>query len=636
MRLRHILAVFSALIAGTIGAALAAVLAASIIESRSQADVSRVLGLNGYDWVQVDVEGLQVILSGFAADEATRFRALSVAGTVVDASRVIDMMNVIAGEAVQPPRFSIEILRNDDGISLIGLIPASMDRQSIIAAIQDIAGGADVTDLLDVAEFAPPEGWSAAVKYGLSALSSLPRSKISIAADGVDLRAISDSVQDKRSLETELARTAPQGLPVSIDISAPRPVITPYTLRFLIDNDGARFDACSTDTVDGRDAILSAARAAGLQGKATCTIGLGVPSPKWDAAVTTAIAMLSDLGGGSVTFSDADVTLVALESTPQSIFDRVVGELQAALPEVFSLHAILPEPVKIDRTGQGDGPPEFVATRSPEGHVRLRGRVANERARTATESFAQARFGSAVVDGTMRLDDALPRGWSTRVLASLDALALLNSGSVVTQPDFVEIRGITGNRDARAEIARILSEKLGESENYRISVTYEEKLDPLANIPTQDECVQQINQVLAARKITFAPSSANIDDSARETIDGIAKVMKGCIDVAMEIGGHTDSQGREIMNLSLSQARAETVVNALLARRVLTSNLVAKGFGESQPIADNETEDGREANRRIEFTLILPEEKGATEVADDDATELAPQTTEAESPDEQN
>ena len=79
----------------------------------------------------------------------------------------------------------------------------------------------------------------------------------------------------------------------------------------------------------------------------------------------------------------------------------------------------------------------------------------------------------------------------------------------------------------------------------------------------------------------------------------------------MEIGGFTDSQGREEMNQALSQNRAQAVLNALLARRVLTTNLVAHGYGEAKPIADNDTEEGREANRRIEFRLILPEEEDA-------------------------
>ena len=58
------------------------------------------------------------------------------------------------------------------------------------------------------------------------------------------------------------------------------------------------------------------------------------------------------------------------------------------------------------------------------------------------------------------------------------------------------------------------------------------------------------------------------------------------------------------MNLTLSQTRAEAVVDGLLARRVLTSSIVAKGYGETTPIADNDTEEGREANRRIEFRMI--------------------------------
>ncbi|MBV1868914.1 MAG: OmpA family protein [Marinosulfonomonas sp.] len=638
MHLAKIMPPVIALVTGCVLAMMAAVYAANVVETRTQADVGRVLSLDGHNWVAVDVDGLQVILSGFAPDEATRFRALSGAGTVVDAARVIDMMDVTIPEPIAPPRFSIEILRNDNGISLIGLIPASMNRETVVKNIHDIADGAKVTDLLDVADFAPPKGWDVAVAFGLKALAILPRSKISIATESVELKAISDSVAEKRQLETELAKSVPDNLRVAIDISAPRPVITPYTLRFLMDDQGVRFDACSTDTETGRDTILSAAVAAGLQGKSTCTIGLGVPSPNWDLAVVTAIEKLAELGGGSITFSDADITLVALDTAAPESFDKITGELKAALPDVFSLHTILPEPVVIDGTGAEKGPPEFVATRSPEGLVQLRGRISDERTRIATESFAHAQFGSSAVTGSMRLDPELPNGWSTRVLVSLASLSLLNNGIVVIQPDVVDIRGTTGNPDARAEIARMLSEKLGAIANFQITVVYEEKLDPLANIPTPEECVAQINQVLSIRQITFAPSSADIDHEARDSIDSIAEIMKSCSDVAMEVGGHTDSQGREIMNQSLSQGRAEAVVNALLARRILTSNLSAVGYGEAQPIADNGTEKGREENRRIEFKLVQIEpEPTAPETTPDTAQEQAEQSTSnEESTDEQN
>jgi OOP family OmpA-OmpF porin len=87
-------------------------------------------------------------------------------------------------------------------------------------------------------------------------------------------------------------------------------------------------------------------------------------------------------------------------------------------------------------------------------------------------------------------------------------------------------------------------------------------------------------------------------------LDRIAEVLPDCRHVRMEIAGHTDSQGRDEMNLNLSQSRANAVLNGLLARNVLVSNLTAQGYGETQPIASNETESGREQNRRIEFRLL--------------------------------
>jgi OOP family OmpA-OmpF porin len=83
--------------------------------------------------------------------------------------------------------------------------------------------------------------------------------------------------------------------------------------------------------------------------------------------------------------------------------------------------------------------------------------------------------------------------------------------------------------------------------------------------------------------------------------------LKKCGEIRIEVQGHTDSQGRESMNLTLSQSRAEAVIEELMNRRILVSNITAKGYGETTPIADNDTEEGREANRRIEFRLIQPD-----------------------------
>jgi len=177
----------------------------------------------------------------------------------------------------------------------------------------------------------------------------------------------------------------------------------------------------------------------------------------------------------------------------------------------------------------------------------------------------------------------------------------------VVQPDFIDLRGKTGDREASANISRILGGQLGGAENFALDVEYVEAMHEHDEPLSPQECVDAINAILDAEKITFAPGSADIESNARGSIDRIAEVMRDCTEVPMEIGGHTDSQGRETMNEQLSQRRADAVLAALLSRRVLTGNLTAKGYGETEPIADNDTEEGREANRRIAFRLLTRE-----------------------------
>lgn len=572
-----------------------------VIEANSEYSVRQALDMNALTWAEVQADGLQVFVSGTAPTEAMRFHALTTAGTIVDASRVIDQMQIESTDSAIAPRFSIEILRNDSGISLIGLIPASTDREALTEQLGEMAGQKQVTDLLESADYPVADSWDLALAYSMRALYALPRAKISIDADRVAIIAISDSPEEKHALEQKLRNQQPPGVAVTLDIAAPRPVITPFTLRFVMDDDGARFDACSADTETARDRILTAARAAGLDGNGDCTIGLGVPSPNWGQAAERAIKTLGEIGGGTLTFSDADITLVGATRTNPAIFDNAVGELENALPEVFALHASLPETQDASK-----GPTEFIGTLSPEGLVQLRGRVSGELMRNAAQSLAQARFGADAVHMSARIDEKLPANWPIRVLTALEALSKLSNGAVTVTPDLISVSGKTGNPDASSEISRFLADKLGEGERFAIDVEYLKKLDPIAGIPKPEECEDEIKGILGARKINFEPGSATPDAESRGVIDDIAAVLDRCGELKMEIAGHTDSQGREGMNAQLSQDRANAVLTALRERRVLTGSLSAVGYGETRPIADNETEEGRETNRRIEFNLFRP------------------------------
>lgn len=573
------------------------------VETRSVVAVHEDLIDVGHEWASVLGDGLQVIIEGEAPSEAARFNAISTAGKIVDASRVIDNMSVVDSAGIAPPEFAIEILRNDAGVSLIGLIPAGTDRTALAEQIADIADGQPVTDLLEIADYPTPEAWPDALEYAMRALGQLPRAKISVSSRRVTVKAISDSADEKRRLETSLARNTPEDVAVAVSITAPRPVISPFLTRFTLDEEGARFITCAVDTAAAERKIVWSATQVGFEGRTNCTQALGAPSRTWGDAVALSIDAIGELGGGTVTISNTDITLIALEGTDQRTFDNVIGALENTLPDVYALEAELPRAPEA-----GDqGPPQFTATRSPEGEVQLRGRIADELMNTTAEQFAFAKFGQRNVTMGTRVVDGLPAGWSIRVLAGIEALSQLSNGSVTVQPDLVSIRGNTGRETAREDIARLLIDKLGPTAEVDIDVTYVKELDPIAGLPTPEECVAQITAVTELRKITFDPGSADISEATFGVVEDIADILRKCANLRIQIAGYTDSQGREEMNQQLSQQRAQSVLDALRVRRVPVGAFEAIGFGEADPIADNDTEDGREANRRIEFSLIVPE-----------------------------
>jgi OmpA-OmpF porin, OOP family len=101
--------------------------------------------------------------------------------------------------------------------------------------------------------------------------------------------------------------------------------------------------------------------------------------------------------------------------------------------------------------------------------------------------------------------------------------------------------------------------------------------------------------------INFDYNKATIKPESMGTINMIVGVLKDNPEIKFEVGGHTDSDGADAYNLKLSQQRAEAVREQLIKMGVDASRLTAKGYGETKPIADNTTPDGKANNRRVEF-----------------------------------
>jgi OOP family OmpA-OmpF porin len=113
-----------------------------------------------------------------------------------------------------------------------------------------------------------------------------------------------------------------------------------------------------------------------------------------------------------------------------------------------------------------------------------------------------------------------------------------------------------------------------------------------------------VEQTVILRAVNFDFGSDKLTAEARSTLDQLAQSLVTQPGLELQIAGHTDSLGPASYNLTLSQKRANAVRNYLIAHDVKASRLKAEGFGEFNPIASNETEEGRAQNRRVEFKVI--------------------------------
>jgi outer membrane protein OmpA-like peptidoglycan-associated protein len=110
--------------------------------------------------------------------------------------------------------------------------------------------------------------------------------------------------------------------------------------------------------------------------------------------------------------------------------------------------------------------------------------------------------------------------------------------------------------------------------------------------------------VLTLGDVLFETGKADLMAGAARSIDKLAEFLRENPERSVLVEGHTDSTGGESFNLSLSQRRADAVRSALLARGIAPDRIVARGYGEQYPVADNNTSAGRQQNRRVEIVIL--------------------------------
>ena len=123
--------------------------------------------------------------------------------------------------------------------------------------------------------------------------------------------------------------------------------------------------------------------------------------------------------------------------------------------------------------------------------------------------------------------------------------------------------------------------------------------------PVQSTLINKEFKGIHFPNILFATASEKIVKSEKEGIDEIVKFMRKYPNIYLEIDGHTDNMGTPEFNMDLSIRRAKAAKKLIVKAGIAPGRITTKGFGETQPIASNDTEEGKAQNRRIEFKIFV-------------------------------
>jgi outer membrane protein OmpA-like peptidoglycan-associated protein len=121
---------------------------------------------------------------------------------------------------------------------------------------------------------------------------------------------------------------------------------------------------------------------------------------------------------------------------------------------------------------------------------------------------------------------------------------------------------------------------------------------------SREACAGRFEILSRSRSVNFAPSTARLDANSRDFLDSLSDIIRRCPGMVVEVGGHTDSQGKASWNMQLSEMRAATVKSYLQKMGLPSERLVAVGYGETTPLVSNDTIQNRAKNRRIEFKVL--------------------------------
>ncbi|WP_394688615.1 OmpA family protein [Hoeflea sp.] len=542
-----------------------------------------------HGWASVSLNGRDLTLQGLAPDLESQASAIDIARQTYGVRIVTDATGLLPEQA--PYVLSLE--KTENGLLLNGFAPNDATRRQLVALLSENLPGIALLDQLKLARGAPDD-FVALAAFGFAPFSRFSTGLMEMTGSVLRIHGRALNPEDHEAALELVAASPPGGGSLeSVEIT-PAPVSGEYVWSVKLSPAQVVLSGYVPDQAV-RLALVEAAKAdhPDLDVIDAMRFAAGMPEGvDWLAAASDAISLSSRLTEGSASLSGSRLNMSG-EIADGDGFRALQARLDAGLAAGVELGTF---DIGLARVS----PFVWSAALSAEGLV-FDGVVPSRAVAESLVETAGLKFGNLKIDDRQRIAAGAPEGFETAALAALQALSRLDEAAVVLNYSSLSVNGEALSANTAGDLARQLEEDLPKTFGSQQTVL----LKPLPSEGLAGAACQDVlNELLAANSILFDTGEAGIQHHSFGFLDRIAFAARQCRDVRLEISGHTDADGAESANQTLSERRAEAVVAHMIAAGVRPDSMIAIGYGESRPVADNETDTGKAANRRIEFRVV--------------------------------
>ena len=335
--------------------------------------------------------------------------------------------------------------------------------------------------------------------------------------------------------------------------------------------------------------LVEAARNAlnGVEVADQMALARGAPAHFEDAALLL-IGQIGKLKDGKFTVSDGEVTLSGMA--------RELGGREAIAAALKKL----PEGFKV-AGNEVQAPPYILqAYKDPVAvTVTLSGNVPDDNIHAVIAGASSRKFFDEKVVDNLKTSIGAPAGFVNAVVPALGALSRLSTGTLVVSDREIKLSGDALYDAAAAQIRTTLPKDVPQGWQVKAEISVKPQAAPVD--PTV--CQQLFSDLLAKGTVRFETGRADLDRDSTGLLDRLVEIAMRCPSANIEVAGHTDAAGEEPTNQALSEKRAQAVISYLVQAGLPAERFTAIGYGSTQPLASNDTSDGRAQNRRIEFLV---------------------------------